>query len=78
LTFGKLPHNEAFQGVEAIGDVAPKTGDNPLSKHWQLAEREERDVTATIQATGNLRNDQQSEGIPPLPWKASNMSNMDL
>ena len=24
---------EAFQGVEATGDMIPKTGDNPLRKH---------------------------------------------
>lgn len=29
---------EAFKGVEATSDIAPKTGDNPLPKHRQPKE----------------------------------------
>ena len=39
---------EAFQGVEATGNMAPKTGDSPLRKHQQSTEKKERIVTATI------------------------------
>ena len=39
---------EAFQGVEATGNMAPKTGDSPLRKHQQSKEKKERIVTATI------------------------------
>ena len=40
--------SEAFQGVEATGDMAPKTCDNLLSNHRKPTEKEERILTATI------------------------------
>ena len=36
--------HQAFRGVEVIGDMVLKTGDNPLRKHRQLTEKEERIV----------------------------------
>ena len=39
---------EAFQGVEAKGNMEPKTGDSPLRKHQQSTEKKEWIVTATI------------------------------
>ena len=44
----RLYISEAFQEVEATGIMAPKHGDNPLKKHQQSTEKEERNVTATI------------------------------
>jgi len=44
----RLYISEAFQGVEVTGNMAPKNGDNPLKKHQQSTEKEERNVTATI------------------------------
>ena len=32
---------EAFQGVEAKGNMEPKTGDSPLRKHQQSTEKKE-------------------------------------
>ena len=40
--------SEAFQGVEATGDMAPKTCDNLLRNHRKPTEKEERILTATI------------------------------
>ena len=42
----------AFQGIEATGDMAPKTGYNHLRirKHRKSTEKKERIVTATIHA----------------------------
>ena len=40
--------NEVFQRVEATGDMAPRTGDDPLKTHQQSTEREERILTATV------------------------------
>ena len=37
-----------FQRVKATGDLAPRTGDNPLKTHQQSTEREERILTVTI------------------------------
>ena len=44
----RLYISEAFQEVEATGIMAPKHGDNPVKKHQQSTEKEERNVTATI------------------------------
>lgn len=38
---GKSSRSEAYQGVEAPGAIAPKTGSNPLGKHPQSTEKEE-------------------------------------
>jgi len=39
---------EGFQGVEAKGNMAPKTGDSPFRKNQQSSEKKERIMTATI------------------------------
>jgi len=44
--------SEAFQGVEATGDMAPKTCDNLLGNHRKPTEMEERILTATIDFLG--------------------------
>lgn len=44
----RLYISEASQEVEATGIMAPKRGNNPLKKHQQSTEKEERNVTATI------------------------------
>lgn len=38
---GKSSRSEGYQGVEAPGNIVPKTGSNPLGKHPQLTEKEE-------------------------------------
>ena len=40
--------SEAFQGVEATGDMASKTCDNLLRNHRKQTEEQERILTATI------------------------------
>ena len=44
---------EAFQGVEATGNMALKTGDNSLRKHRQSTEKEKRIEPATVHLSEN-------------------------
>ena len=47
---------EAFQGVEATGNMALKTGDNSLRKHPQSTEKEKRIVPATVHLFSSENN----------------------
>lgn len=44
---------EAFHGVEARGDMAPKIGDNSLRNHEQSTEEQEGIATTTIHFLGS-------------------------
>lgn len=41
----KSSRSEAYQGVEATGDVAPKTDSNPLGNYPQSTEKEKNCVS---------------------------------
>lgn len=47
---------EAFQGVEATGNMALKTGDNSLRKHRQSTEKEKRIEPATVHLLSSENN----------------------
>lgn len=71
----RLYISEAFQGIVATGNMAPKNGNNPLKKHQQSTEKEERNVTVTILF---LSSESNISSLLHFGWFSSEITNSRL